>query len=100
MTRSYDETYRTLLALAADLDTRRRLEDDAVDAHATAAMHAVRFAAAILQPLVPGTAPPYDHALDRLLKLTGSWTDAALERGDFVREAPPLTLIKGEKDGA
>ncbi|WBO61573.1 hypothetical protein [Streptomyces camelliae] len=57
MTRSYNGTYRTLLALAVNLDIRRRLEEGAVDAHAAAAMHAVRFAAAILHRGFRGGCP-------------------------------------------
>lgn len=48
-TKMYDE----LLEAATRLDMLRRLEGGSVDPHATAAMHAVRFAATILWPRHP-----------------------------------------------
>lgn len=46
------------LGAAARLDVLRRLEDGSVDTHTTTAMHAVRFAAAILGLAVPNTPTP------------------------------------------
>ncbi|MDF3141071.1 MULTISPECIES: hypothetical protein [unclassified Streptomyces] len=98
MNRAYDETYDALLALAARLDAQRRMPDGSVDAHATAAMHAARFAASILRPRVPEAAPlPFAHSTERLLELTRVWREAALEDGEFAPTTPVLTLIEGEK---
>ncbi|MFG3323355.1 hypothetical protein ACGF3J_35380 [Streptomyces sp. NPDC048171] len=47
----YEETFNELLQAASRLDRLRRLEGGGVDAHGTAAMHAVEFTAAILWPV-------------------------------------------------
>ncbi|WDN56025.1 hypothetical protein [Streptomyces clavuligerus] len=45
----------------------------------------VRFAAAILQPAVPGTEPPpFPRSTERLLQLMTDWREAALELGEFA----------------
>ncbi|MFI9240843.1 hypothetical protein [Streptomyces sp. NPDC053079] len=90
----YAKVYDELLGAAARLDMVRRLEGGNVDAHATAAMHAVRFAATILWPTVPNTPPPgYRHDSERLLKLAANWREAALELGEFAPERPALRLV-------
>lgn len=62
--------YNELLAAAARLDMPRRLDGGSIDAHATAAMHGLWFAATILWPIVPNTPPPgYRHDSERLLQL-------------------------------
>jgi hypothetical protein len=68
----------------------RRLEGGGVDAHATAALHAVRFAATILWPTVPNTPPPgFRYDSERLLQLAAHWREAALELGEFAPPRPP-----------
>ncbi|MFE3403331.1 hypothetical protein [Streptomyces anulatus] len=90
----YAKVYDELLGAAARLDMLRHLEGGGVDAHATAAMHAVRFAATILWPTVPNTSPPgYRHDSERLLQLTANWREAALELGEFAPERPALRLV-------
>jgi hypothetical protein len=68
------------------------------DPHATAALHAVRFAAAIPQPAVPATEPPpFPRTAERLLQLMANWREAALELDEFALD-PALRLLPGEKD--
>ncbi|MGZ2362414.1 hypothetical protein LRE75_38165 [Streptomyces sp. 372A] len=87
--RSTTKVYDALLEAAGRLDMLRRLEGGSVDPHATVAMHAIRFAATILWPTVPGTLPPgYRHDSERLLQLAANWREAALELGEFVPSAP------------
>jgi hypothetical protein len=91
-------TYEVLLELEERLDALRHV-GQGVDPPATAALHAVRFAAAILQPAVPGTEPPpFPDDTERLLKLMANWRDAALERGEFAPTGPALWLLPGGKD--
>ncbi|MFE2278578.1 hypothetical protein ACFXAE_15285 [Streptomyces sp. NPDC059454] len=96
----YAKTYDTLLEAAARLDMLRRLEGGSVDPHATAAMNAVRFAATILWPAVPGVPPPgYRHDSEYLLQLAANWREAALELGEFAPQRPALRLVSaGEPD--
>ncbi|MFI9159338.1 hypothetical protein [Kitasatospora aureofaciens] len=69
-----------------------------VDSRGTAALHAIRFAAAILQPAVPGTQePPSPERTARLLELAGNWREAALELGEFAPAGPVLRIILDEK---
>lgn len=90
----YAKVYDELLAAAARLDVLRRLEGGGVDPHATAAMHALRFAATILWPTVPNTPPPgYRHDSERLLQLAANWREAALELGEFAPPPPVLRLV-------
>ncbi|OLZ58984.1 hypothetical protein AV521_46090 [Streptomyces sp. IMTB 2501] len=91
----YAKVYEDLLSAAAQLDTLCRLEaGGAVDAHATAAIHAVRFAATILWPTVPNTPPPgFRHDSERLLQLAANWREAALELGEFAQPRPALRLV-------
>jgi hypothetical protein len=94
-TQEYTKVYDQLLAAATRLDMLRRLEDGAVDSHATAAMHALRFAATILWPAVPGTPPPgFRHDSGHLLRLAASWCDAALEHGESASARPALRLVR------
>jgi hypothetical protein len=87
----YAKVYDELLRAAARLDMLRRQEGGAVDAHATSAMHAVRFAATILWPAVPHTPPPgFRHGSEYLLHLAANWREAALEVGEF---APPRIAL-------
>ncbi len=91
----YAKVYDELLRAAARLDMLRRLEGGAVDAHATAAMHAVRFAATILWPTVPGTPPPgFRHDSEHLLRLAANWREAALELGEFAPPRPDLRVVR------
>jgi hypothetical protein len=90
----YAKVYDELLSAAARLDMLRRLEGGSVDAHATAAMHAVQFAATILWPTVPNTPPPgYRHDSQWLLQLAANWREAALELGEFASPPPALRLV-------
>ncbi|MCZ4098924.1 hypothetical protein G3I60_39640 [Streptomyces sp. SID13666] len=90
----YAKVYDELLAAAARLDMLRRLEGGSIDAHATAAMHGLRFAATILWPAVPNTPPPgYRHDSERLLQLAANWREAALELGEFAPPRPALRLV-------
>ncbi|MFJ8982749.1 hypothetical protein [Streptomyces sp. NPDC102282] len=97
----YAKVYEELLAAAARLDMLRRLEGGSIDAHATAAMHGLRFAATILWPTVPNTPPPgYRQDSERLLQLAANWREAALELGEFVPPHPALQLVcPSEPDG-
>ncbi|MEV6781164.1 hypothetical protein [Streptomyces sp. NPDC051098] len=89
-----EKTYNELLDVAARLDRLRRMEGGTVEAHATAATHAVRFAATILSPTIPGTAQPgFADDTERLLQLAASWREAALELGEFAPPRPGLTLV-------
>jgi hypothetical protein len=88
------KVYDELLGAAARLDMLRRLEGGGVDPHATAAMHALPFAATILWPAVPNTPPPgYRHDSERLLQLAANWREAALELGEFAPLPPVLRLV-------
>ncbi|MFE0845887.1 hypothetical protein [Streptomyces rochei] len=90
----YAKTYNELIEAAARLDMLRRLEGNAVDAHATAALHAVRFATTILWPVVPaGTPPPgFRHDTAWQVQLIANWREAALGIGRFEpeRSHPPV----------
>jgi hypothetical protein len=91
----YAEVYDELLGAAARLDMLRRLNDGSVDPHATAALHAVRLAATMLWPTVPGNPPPgFRHDSERLLHLAAKWREAALEPGEFAPPPPTLRLIR------
>ncbi|MBF9071658.1 hypothetical protein [Streptacidiphilus fuscans] len=97
----------TILTVADRLDVVRRTEGNRVDSHITSALHAIRFAAAILQPTVPG-APPLGFQFaddsEHLLSLAARWREAALELGEFAPEPPeqperperssPLRLVR------
>ncbi|WP_327687217.1 hypothetical protein [Streptomyces sp. NBC_00467] len=88
----FEKTYNELLRTAARLDRLRRLERGSVEAHATAAMYAVRFAATILYPTVPAAQPPrFPHGPERALQLAATWREVVLELG----ERPALQLIAG-----
>lgn len=97
----YAKVYDELLDAAARLDMLRRLEGGNIDAHATAAMHGLRFAATILWPTVPNTPPPgYRHDSERLFQLAANWSEAALELGEFAPPRPALRLVSpSESDG-
>ncbi|WP_328418487.1 hypothetical protein OG542_40550 (plasmid) [Streptomyces violaceus] len=95
----YEKTYNELIDAATRLDMLRRLDGNAVDAHATAAMHAVRFAATILWPVAPeGTPPPgFRHDTEWQVQLIARWREAALEAGEFAPHRPDLRVIRGER---
>ncbi|MGC9478815.1 hypothetical protein ACP4I1_32330 [Streptomyces sp. WG4] len=97
----YEKTYNELIEVAARLDMLRRLEGNAVDAHATAAMHAVRFAATILWPVAPeGTPPPgFPHDTAWQVQLIANWKDAALGIGDFEPDRLALRRLADEQQG-
>ncbi|MEU1216369.1 hypothetical protein ABZ424_28985 [Streptomyces sp. NPDC005790] len=90
----YEKVFNELLDVAARLDMLRRLEGGGVDPHATAAMHAIRFAATILWPAVPDVPPPgFRHDSEWLLQLAANWREAALELGEFTPARPTLRLV-------
>ncbi|MFB7896073.1 hypothetical protein ACFC1B_07060 [Streptomyces xiamenensis] len=90
--------YEVLLELEERLEALRHV-GSGVDPHATAAMHAIRFAAAILRPAVPGSGPPpFPDDTARLLELMDNWRDVALELGEFAPTRPALQLHLGGKD--
>ncbi|MFC7885290.1 hypothetical protein ACFUVV_25940 [Streptomyces sp. NPDC057376] len=95
----YEKTYTELIEVAARLDMLRRLAGNAVDAHATAAMHAVRFAATILWPVTPeGTPPPgFRHDTAWQVQLIANWREAALGVGAFEPERPALHLVRDDQ---
>ncbi len=96
----YAQVYDGLLEAAGRLEVLRRLEPGgSVDAHATAAMHAVAFAATVLQPRVPGAAPHgFRHDAERLLELAATWREAAFDVGAFAPPRPTLRLVGGGGD--
>ncbi|GJF33647.1 hypothetical protein KNE206_63470 [Kitasatospora sp. NE20-6] len=102
---AYVPTYDMLLELEKHLDALRQAgPGNGVDPRGSAAMHAIRFAAAILRPVVPGTAaPPFTEDTARLLWLIANWRDAALDLGEFAPTAPTgpagptLRVIPGGK---
>ncbi|WP_406286128.1 hypothetical protein [Streptomyces sp. NBC_00209] len=92
-------TYGELLALAERLEALRQLGEDGVEAHTTAALHAVRFAATILWRTVPDVPEPdYRQDEERLLELAAHWREAALGLGEFAPRRPTLRLV--ENDGS
>lgn len=96
----YAKVYDELLATATRLNMLRRLEGGSIDAHATAAMHGLRFAATILWPTVPNTPPPgYRQDSERLLQLAANWREAALELGEFAPQRPALRLVSETTPG-
>lgn len=69
-----------------------------VEPHAGAAMWGVRFAAAVLHPVVPGQAPPpFPYDTDRSLGLCAHWRDAAFGLGEFAPE--PVLRLVGDGEG-
>ncbi|WP_328901088.1 hypothetical protein OHR86_15135 [Streptomyces sp. NBC_00441] len=91
--------YGELLALAERLEALRQLGEDGVEAHTTAALHAVRFAATILWRTVPDVPEPdYRQDEERLLELAAHWREAALGLGEFAPRRPTLRLV--ENDGS
>jgi hypothetical protein len=93
-TQEYEKVFSELIATAERLDMLRRMEGGGVDPHATAAMHALRFAATILWPTIPSAPPPgFRHDSERLLQLTSHWREAALELGEFAPARPTLRLV-------
>ncbi|UUU31733.1 hypothetical protein JIX56_18480 [Streptomyces sp. CA-210063] len=97
---AYAQVYNTLLDTAASLEVlKREGAEEGVEPHAGAAMHAVRFAVAVLYPLLPCQAPPpVPDDPQRLLDLAAHWRDAAFDLGEFAPE-PALRLVRGEMDG-
>ncbi|AKZ59547.1 hypothetical protein SAM23877_6502 [Streptomyces ambofaciens ATCC 23877] len=97
----YATVYDELIEAAARLDMLRRLEGNAVDAHATAAMHAVRFAATMLWPVAPeGTPQPgFRHDTAWQVQLIAKWREAALEIGPFEPERPVLRVVTDGQRG-
>ncbi|PWI11669.1 hypothetical protein DIZ27_04960 [Streptomyces sp. NWU339] len=90
----YEKVFSDLITTAERLDMLRRLEGGGVDPHATAAMHALRFAATILWPTIPSAPPPgFRHDSERLLHLAAHWREAALELGEFAPARPTLRLV-------
>ncbi|WLQ34847.1 hypothetical protein P8A18_16005 [Streptomyces castrisilvae] len=86
--------YGELLAVAERLEALRQLGDDGVEAHTTAALHAVRFAATILWRTVPDVPlPAYQQDDERLLELAAHWREAALGLGEFAPQRPVLRLV-------
>ncbi|MFJ6141137.1 hypothetical protein [Kitasatospora sp. NPDC092286] len=70
-----------------------------IDPRATTALHAVRLAAAILHPVVPGTdPPPFPDDTARLLQLIANWRDAVLDLGEFAPAGPVLRIIPGGRE--
>jgi hypothetical protein len=93
-TQAYEEVFRELTALAERLDTLKHLESGGVDPRATAAMHALRFAATLLWPTVPHVPPPgYRFDSGYLLELAANWREAVLEIGEFAPARPALRLV-------
>ncbi|MFD0279508.1 hypothetical protein ACFVHB_37225 [Kitasatospora sp. NPDC127111] len=98
---AYVPAYDMLLELEKRLEALRRVgHAGGVDPRGTTALHAVRLAAAILQPVVPGTeAPPFPDDTARLLELIANWSDAALDLGEFAPAGPVLRVIPGGREG-
>ncbi|MFB8084857.1 hypothetical protein EAO73_14065 [Streptomyces sp. col6] len=94
-------TYGELLALAERLEALRQLGEDGVEAHTTAALHAVRFAATILWRTVPDVPPPaFRQDDERLLELAAHWREAALGLGEFAPPRPTLRLVENDAPSA
>ncbi|MEW2123313.1 hypothetical protein ACIOEZ_19555 [Streptomyces sp. NPDC087866] len=93
--------YGELLALTERLEALRQLGEDGVEAHTTAALHAVRFAATILWRTVPDVPPPaFRQDDERLLELAAHWREAALGIGEFAPQRPTLRLVENDAPSA
>ncbi|MFF7264967.1 hypothetical protein ACFZCL_32455 [Streptomyces sp. NPDC008159] len=98
---AYVEVYSTLRQAAAALEELKRTGagEGFAEPYAGAAMHAVRFAVAVLHPVLPcQPGPPADHEPQRQLDLAAHWRDAAFEIGEFAPE-PMLRVVRGEEGG-
>ncbi|WP_338896692.1 hypothetical protein WBG99_14380 [Streptomyces sp. TG1A-60] len=97
----YVQAYHTLRDTAATLEfLKREGVEEGVEPHAGAAMHAVRFAVAVLYPLLPcQPGPPVDDDPQRLLDLAAHWRDATFEIGEFAPE-PVLRVVRDEEGAA
>lgn len=97
---AYVDVYHTLRETAAALETLKRTGagEGYAEPHAGAAMHAVRFAVAVLYPLLPCQPGPLvpDDDPQRQLDLAAHWRDAAYEIGEFA-PGPALRVVKGEE---
>jgi hypothetical protein len=96
---TYVDVYNDLLAAASSLEFLKRngSEGSGVEPRAGAAMHAVRFALALLHPAAScQPLPPVPDDPQQLLDLAAHWRDAALGLGEFAPE-PDLRLITREK---
>lgn len=96
---AYVEVYSTLRQAAAALEELKRTGagEGFAEPYAGAAMHAVRFAVAVLHPVLPcQPGPPADHEPQRQLDLAAHWRDAAFEIGEFA-PGPALRVVRGEE---
>ncbi|MFD8634307.1 hypothetical protein [Streptomyces sp. NPDC059533] len=93
---AHTPAYDMLLELAKRLDALRHVgHAGGLDPRATTALHAVRLAAAIFQPVVPGTEPaPFPDDTARLLQLIANWRDAALDLGEFAPVTPAGPVLR------
>ncbi|MER6159986.1 hypothetical protein ABT147_31280 [Streptomyces sp. NPDC001868] len=78
--------YNTLRDASATLEyLKQEGVAEGVEPHAGAAMWGVRFAAAVLYPLLPcQPKPPVDYDPQKLLDLAAHWRDAAFDLGEFA----------------
>ncbi|WP_149828574.1 hypothetical protein [Streptomyces tailanensis] len=96
---AYVQVYNTLRGTAAALETLKLTGagEGYAKPHAGAAMHAVRFAVAVLYPLLPcQPGPPVSDDPQRQLDLAAHWRDAAYEIGEFA-PGPALRVVRGEE---
>lgn len=96
---AYVDVYNNLLETASALEVLKRdgSGDSGVEPRAGAAMHAVRFAAALLFPAVPCQPPlPFPDDTQQLLDLAAHWREAALGLGEFAPQ-PVLHVVTGEQ---
>lgn len=99
---TYAQVYNTLRDASATLEyLKQEGVEEGVEPHAGAAMWGVRFALAVLYPLLPcQPGPPVDYDPQKLLDLAAHWRDAAFDLGEFALPEPVLRVVREEEGGS